>query len=86
MNHTAIAANLSQYQEDRQFLQASFPNVTYVLGETNSDYINLNMAQIEGVFGSALWFVDYLLYGMTQVRFRGLSEGLLIMNTRKERD
>ncbi|GAD99181.1 GTP-binding protein GTR2 [Paecilomyces variotii No. 5] len=66
MNHTAIAANLSQYQSDMQFLNRNYPNVTYVLGETNSDSFNLNMAQIEGVFGSALWMIDYLMYGMTQ--------------------
>lgn len=67
MNHTAIAANLSQYQSDMKWLNKNYPNVTYVLGETNSDSANLNMAQTEGVFGSALWLIDYLMYGMTQV-------------------
>ncbi|CAK7237087.1 GTP-binding protein gtr2 [Sporothrix bragantina] len=66
MNHTAIADNLTQYQGDIQYLRQNYPNVTYVLGETNSDYVNTNMWAIEGVFGSALWMVDYLMFGMTQ--------------------
>lgn len=32
----------------------NFQNITYALGETNSDGANLNMDQVEGVFGSAL--------------------------------
>ena len=68
MNHTAVAANLTAYEPDYLFLQKYNPKITYLLGETNSDYVNLNMAQVEGVFGSSLWLIDYLLYGMTLVR------------------
>lgn len=67
MNHTAIFANLSQYEADMAYVKKHHPHITYLLGETNSDYINLNMAQIEGVFGSSLWLVDNLMAGMVQV-------------------
>jgi hypothetical protein len=67
MNHTAVSANLSQYIDDMALIHAHDPAITFLLGETNSDYVNLNMSQIEGVFGSSLWLVDYLLYGMSLV-------------------
>ncbi|KAJ5701834.1 hypothetical protein N7488_009382 [Penicillium malachiteum] len=65
MNHTAVKANLTQYIPDMEATHAADPNITFLLGETNSDYVNLNMAQVEGVFGSSLWLIDYLLYGMS---------------------
>ncbi|KAJ5872105.1 uncharacterized protein N7529_004458 [Penicillium soppii] len=65
MNHTAVTGNLSQYIEDMTLIHSYNPNITFLLGETNSDYVNLNMSQIEGVFGSSLWLIDYLLYGMS---------------------
>jgi hypothetical protein len=67
MNHTAVTGNLSQYIEDMTLIHSYNPNITFLLGETNSDYVNLNMSQIEGVFGSSLWLIDYLLYGMSVV-------------------
>ena len=68
MNHTAIVANLSQYIEDMDVIRANNPSIPFLLGETNSDYVNLGMNQDEGVFGSSLWLVDFLLYGMSLVR------------------
>ncbi|KAJ5762107.1 uncharacterized protein N7511_005489 [Penicillium nucicola] len=65
MTHTAIASNLTQYTDDISLIHAHDPNITFLLGETNSDYVNLNMSQIEGVFGSSLWLVDYLLFGLS---------------------
>ncbi|KAJ5612264.1 hypothetical protein N7510_005458 [Penicillium lagena] len=65
MNHTAIVANLSQYIEDMNIIRANNPSIQFLLGETNSDYVNLGMSQDEGVFGSSLWLVDFLLYGMS---------------------
>ncbi|CAG8921660.1 unnamed protein product [Penicillium salamii] len=65
MNHTLIASNLTQYIDDMELIHANDPNIKFLLGETNSDYVNLNMSQVEGVFGSSLWLVDYLLYGMS---------------------
>ncbi|KAK2755741.1 hypothetical protein FQN54_005891 [Arachnomyces sp. PD_36] len=66
MNHHAIVGNLSQYQHEINFIRSYDPPMKYVMGETNSDYVNLNMAQYEGVLGSALWLADYMLYGMTR--------------------
>lgn len=68
MNHTAIVGNLTQYIPDMEAAHAADPSIKFVLGETNSDYVNLGMNQVEGVFGSSLWLVDYLLYGMSLVR------------------
>ncbi|GJN69906.1 hypothetical protein PLICBS_003958 [Purpureocillium lilacinum] len=65
MNHTAVQRSLGVFRRDIDFLKKYDPSITFLLGETNSDYINLNMAQVEGVFGSALWLIDYILYGMT---------------------
>jgi hypothetical protein len=67
MNHVGIAGNLTQFKTDMAVIKQYNPKITFLLGETNSDYVNLNMAQYEGVFGSALWLVDYLLFGMTVV-------------------
>ncbi|KAJ3739862.1 glycoside hydrolase family 79 protein [Lentinula detonsa] len=65
MNHTAIVANLSQVKDDIAFLGSSpsTENIVFNLGETNIDFTNLNMDQFEGVLGSALWTIDYILYG-----------------------
>ncbi|KAJ3784077.1 glycoside hydrolase family 79 protein [Lentinula aff. detonsa] len=65
MNHTAIVANLSQVKDDIAFLGSSpsTEKIVFNLGETNIDFTNLNMDQFEGVLGSALWTIDYILYG-----------------------
>lgn len=47
MNHTAIVANLSQVTSSINFLGSS-PNtedVVFNLGETNMDFVNLDMNQ-----------------------------------------
>ncbi|KAE9404296.1 hypothetical protein BT96DRAFT_434848 [Gymnopus androsaceus JB14] len=65
MNHTAIVANLSQVTASINFLDSSpsTEDIVFNLGETNIDFVNLNMNQFEGVLGSALWTADYALYG-----------------------
>jgi len=65
MNHAAIVANLSQVIDDIALLQSSksTQDIDFILGETNIDFVNLNMNQFEGVLGSALWTIDYILYG-----------------------
>ncbi|KAL0071183.1 hypothetical protein AAF712_001747 [Marasmius tenuissimus] len=64
MNHAAIVANVSQVNRHIAFLQSSpdTQDIDVVLGETNSDFVNLGMEQFEGVLGSALWGIDYILY------------------------
>ncbi|KAH8817312.1 glycoside hydrolase family 79 protein [Xylogone sp. PMI_703] len=66
MNHLTITGNISKFQNDMDFLKNYDSSIKYTFGETNSDFVNLNMAQYEGVFGSALWLIDYMLYGMTR--------------------
>ncbi|KAJ4490763.1 hypothetical protein J3R30DRAFT_132849 [Lentinula aciculospora] len=64
MNHSAIVANLSQVKDDIAFLASSpsTEDIAFNLGETNIDFTNLGMDQFEGVLGSALWTIDYILY------------------------
>ena len=67
MNHTANEANITQYLPEIEFASEYQPFIPFVLGETNSNSYNLNMSQIEGVFGSALWLIDHLMIGMSLV-------------------
>lgn len=64
MNHMAVGDNVTQYANDMETIQKANPNITFNLGETNSDYVNLGLSQYEGVFGNALWMLDYQLTGM----------------------
>lgn len=65
MNHTAIVSNLSIFSGPVHWLKENHPNIPLYLAETNSDTQSSNATELLGVFGSALWLVDYLLYGMT---------------------
>lgn len=67
MNHTAVASNVTQYAGDVEIANEHNPRLPVVLGETNSNAYNLNMSQIEGVFGSSLYLIDHLLMGMSTV-------------------
>lgn len=48
MNHTAIAGNLTQFIPDMEAAHTADPSIKLLLGETNSDYVNLAMDQVEG--------------------------------------
>ena len=65
MNHSAIVANLSYFAQPVRWLQEHHPNIPLYLGETNSDTYSMNNTAYIGVFGSTLWLVDFMLYGMT---------------------
>ena len=67
MNHTANKANITQYLPEIESASEYDPFIPFVLGETNSNSYNLNMSQVEGVFGSALWLIDHLMIGMSLV-------------------
>lgn len=67
MNHTAVKANITKWLPELEFAEDYEPTIPFVLGETNSDSYNLNMSQVEGVFGSALWLIDHLMIGMSLV-------------------
>ncbi|KAI0019706.1 glycoside hydrolase family 79 protein [Xylariomycetidae sp. FL0641] len=64
MNHTANAGNVTQFAGNVEEAAAHDPSWPLVLGETNSNAYNLNMSQVEGVFGSSLWLIDHILMGM----------------------
>jgi len=65
MNHTEIAANLSGFPPILNYLAQEHPDTPLYLAEDNSDTYTLDMNEYEGVFGSALWLVDYMLYAMS---------------------
>lgn len=79
MNHSAIAGNLTRYVPSMNYLRQADPNVPFVLGESNSDYINLGIFEYTGVFGNALWVCDYLLYGMSLVSFATINHGNILL-------
>lgn len=64
MNHTAVTNDVTQYEGAIDFCHSYEPFVRLVIGESNSNAYNLNMAQVEGVFGSALLLIDHLMTGM----------------------
>ncbi|KAF2096599.1 hypothetical protein NA57DRAFT_67284 [Rhizodiscina lignyota] len=65
MNHTAIVNNLSYFSQPVNWLKQHHPDIPVYLAETNSDTASTNDTDLIGVFGSALWLADYMLYGMT---------------------
>ncbi|CAK4030623.1 Hypothetical predicted protein [Lecanosticta acicola] len=65
MNHTNIAAKLDIFKPVVSWLKSNEPSIPLHLGEVNSNTYCTGNANILGVFGSALWLADYMLYGMT---------------------
>lgn len=68
MNHTFVTSGVDVFRSDFDYMRANFPDVQLVLGESGrySDS-NGSLDPSEGIFGSALWTVDYLLYTMSLV-------------------
>lgn len=68
MNHTFVKDGLNAYLPDFEYMQAHYPNVQVVLGESGR-YTDKQSSidQSEGIFGSALWTADYLLYAASLV-------------------
>ncbi|EME47787.1 glycoside hydrolase family 79 protein [Dothistroma septosporum NZE10] len=65
MNHTRIAATLDTFKPAVAWLKANKPNIPLHLAEVNSNTYSSGNSDTLGVFGSALWLVDYMIYGMT---------------------
>ena len=80
MNHSAISGNLTQYIAPVAYLRDHDPNVTFVIGESNSDFVNLGILEYTGVFGNALWVCDYLLFGMSLVCISPLPTPTTLLN------
>ena len=69
MNHTFLKAGVDDsFQSDFQYMQENFPDVDIVLGEVGRFTDSQSSTDpLEGIFGSALWTADYLLYAMSLV-------------------
>lgn len=68
MNHTAIVNGLSQFEAPIQYTKNNNAAIPFFLGEVgNSLNPGSNNYDLEGVLGSALWTVDYMLYAMSIV-------------------
>ncbi|EGP91122.1 uncharacterized protein MYCGRDRAFT_107050 [Zymoseptoria tritici IPO323] len=65
MNHTRIARKLDAFKAPIAWLKANRPNIPLHLAEVNSNTYSQGNEEKIGVFGSALWLVDYMLYGAT---------------------
>ncbi|KAF4626845.1 hypothetical protein G7Y89_g11308 [Cudoniella acicularis] len=65
MNHTNTASTLDVLIPAIKYLATSYPNIPLVLGETNSDYINIGNQADVSAFGNSLWVCDYMLYAMS---------------------
>ncbi|KAH9209571.1 hypothetical protein DL95DRAFT_309646, partial [Leptodontidium sp. 2 PMI_412] len=64
MNHTFTAGTLASLIPSLSYLASTNPNLTFVIGETNSDYINIGNDFYVSAFGNALWTCDYMLYAI----------------------
>ncbi|UNI24889.1 hypothetical protein JDV02_010608 [Purpureocillium takamizusanense] len=66
MNHTFVKDGLNDYLPDIEYMHEKYPDVQVVLGESGR-YTDTQSSvdQSEGIFGSALWTADYLLYAMS---------------------
>lgn len=70
MNHAFMKAGVDDFfSSDFAYMQQNYPDVAIVLGEVGrfSD-TQSSVDDSEGIFGSALWTADYLLYTMSLVR------------------
>lgn len=65
MNHTRIAQKLDAYKPPVAWLKTNRPKIPLYLAEVNSNTFSTGNEATIGVFGSTLWLVDYMLYGMT---------------------
>lgn len=67
MNHTERVSTMNRFIDNWRTIKENNPDVELVLGETNMWSNSHGQAALETVFGSALFYVDYCMYGMSQV-------------------
>ncbi|KAJ5604412.1 glycoside hydrolase family 79 protein [Penicillium lagena] len=67
MNHTFVTSGVDNaFLSDFEYMKANFPEIQIVLGEVGRFRDGGgSLDQSEGIFGSALWTADYLLYTMS---------------------
>ena len=68
MNHTFTVDTLAGLIPSMNYLASIDPNVTFVIGRTNSDFYNIGNDFYVSAFGNALWVCDYMLYAMSIAR------------------
>ncbi|KAK4499664.1 hypothetical protein PRZ48_010182 [Zasmidium cellare] len=64
LNHSRIVDQTSAFQLPVAFLKANHPDIPLYLAEVNSNTYSTDNYDVLGTFGSALWLVDFLMYGM----------------------
>ena len=66
LNHSKTISNTDTLKSSVNYIHANHPNVSFVLSEVGDSLGKLvgNEEQLDGVLGSALWEVDWLLYAM----------------------
>ena len=69
MNHTFLTSGVNnKWLSDFEYMNTNFPEIQVVLGEVGRFRDGGgSLEPSEGIFGSALWTADYLLYTMTLV-------------------
>lgn len=64
LNHSRIVQQMSAFQLPVAFLKTNYPHIPLYLAEVNSNTYSTDNYDVLGTFGSALWLVDFLMYGM----------------------
>jgi hypothetical protein len=68
MNHTAVTNAINHFLPAIEYMRSNHSEIPFVLGEAGSALNTIgNSYDLEGVLGSALWSIDYLLYAATVV-------------------
>ena len=66
MNHDTVVS-LANFSEDVQYLRKNYPDIPFILGETNLGLQVGKPIYSDAVFGEALGLADYMLYSMSIV-------------------
>ncbi|OAR02608.1 hypothetical protein LLEC1_02511 [Akanthomyces lecanii] len=65
MNHGAITSRLDVYRDDLEFLAGQTTKTPYVLSEVGNSLNRKHDYAYQATLGSALWQVDFQLYGLS---------------------
>lgn len=65
MNHGAIKSRLDLYRDDIEFLASRNPKIPFVLSEVGNSLNPKHDYNYQATLGSALWQVDFQLYGLS---------------------
>lgn len=68
MNHTRRVVDMGRIVDHWNAIRVHNPDVEMTFGETNMWSDSHGQEALETVFGTALFYVDYCMFGMSQVR------------------